>query len=196
MGKRIRQILLAAAVTLCLILVLDLARFFDVVQALGEYLRPTTIMGNFLPQGCATTNETPPPDLMQVVEDQKNLDSLAVQKIVVCRSAHRTGFESRFNGLRFGEATRNQWRPLRQRCCSAQFGRHVIVMAADPTENGSILVQANLIQSRWDYLRLKCGAIKWVYIELGTLLFVVILLLYFCGLLLVRGIRRAIRRWA
>ncbi len=130
---------------------------------------------------------------MQVVENQNNLYGLAVQKIIVCRSAHPLpGFEASFYGLPFGEATRNQWRQLRRGCCSSQFGRHVLVMAADPTEEGSVLVQANLIQSRWDYLRLKWSAVRWPWIEVGITLFVLMAMLFLSGLWLVRAVRHAI----
>lgn len=194
MSRTVKRICLAAITVLYFLLVISLARVFDVAQALREYLRPTTVEGNFLPQGCVITNETPPPDLMEIVKGQKKFYNLALQKVTVCRSARALPeFEVRYPGLTFGEELRNQWRPLGQGCCSCQFGRHIIVMAAQPSENGSVLVQANLIQSRWDYLRLKCNQIKWVWIKVGLAFFVFISLLFFSGLWLAKAIHRALR---
>ena len=126
----------------------------DLPQALGEYVRPTTVEGGFLPKGCIQTNEISPPDLMRIVENQRNLYHLALQKVVVCKSSYRLlGFEARFVGLTFSDD--DPCRPLLKGCCSCQFRRHVVVEVADPSSDGSVLVCANLIQSRWDYLRLK-----------------------------------------
>jgi hypothetical protein len=143
----------ATTATMWVVFVLWAASLLDVPQALGEYLRPTTVEGMYLPQGCIQTNETPPPDLMRTVEEQKSRYHLTLQKVVVCRSARRLpGFERRFIGFPLGEGPCQR---LSEGCCSCQFGRHVTVALANPSEDGSVLVHANLIQSRWDYLRLK-----------------------------------------
>jgi hypothetical protein len=195
MSSRKSRIIIGAIAMLYFINVLVFARVFEVAGALGEYLRPTTVEGNYLPQGCAVANETPAPDLMRIVSNQQNLYGLALQKVVVCRTASSLPtFETRFAGLPFGEELRNRWRPLRQGCCSAQFGRHVIVMVANPTENGSVLVRANLVQSRWDYLQVKCGAVRWVWIRAGTVFFIFMSVLFFSGRWLVGAIRRGFRR--
>jgi hypothetical protein len=153
-SRKARLGLWAIAAIMFAFAVLWAGGLFDAAQALSEYLYPTTVEGMYLPHGCIETNETPPPDLMRIVEAQKNLYHLTLQKTVVCRSARRLlGFEQRFAGLPLGEG--DPCRRLSKGCCSCQFGRHVIVAAADPRENGSVLVHANLVQSRWDYLRLK-----------------------------------------
>ena len=144
----------AVTTTMFVIGVLWAGGLLDVPQALGEYLRPTSVAKTYIPEGCIETRETPPANLMRIVEDQKNLYQLTLQKIVVCRSALRIPqFEQRFPGLPNSEL--DPCRRLSKGCCSCQFGRHVIVEAADPTGTGSVLVGASLIQSRWDYLRLR-----------------------------------------
>ena len=150
--KLIKLAVWATLATPFAVLVLFLFRADRVLQALCEYLRPATVEGNYLPPGCVLTNETPPLGLMKIVEDQKNLYQLTLQKVVVCRKAvGRLGFEQRFKGLPFGPD--DPCRPLYPGCCSCQFQRHVIVIAAEPSGDGSVLVHANLIQSRWDYLQ-------------------------------------------
>jgi hypothetical protein len=179
MRRRAMLGLWAAIATMWFVFVLWAARLLDVPQALVEYLRPTTVEAMYLPQGCIQTNETPPLDLMRIVEDQKNLYDLALQKVVVCRSARRLlGFERRFMGFRFGEG--DPCRPLSKGCCSCQFLRHVIVEVAEPSENGSVLVHADLIQSRWNYLQLKWNnanrpARFWWFPLIGTVLLVLVL---------------------
>jgi hypothetical protein len=154
MSRIVRLGLWATIASLYVIAVLWTGVLLDVPQALGEYLRPTTEESGYMPQGCILTNETPPPDLMRIVENQKEFYHLTLQKVVVCRSTRRLlGFEQRFVGLPFGDE--DLCRPLLKGCCSCQFGRHVVVAAANPTDTGSVLVGASLIQSRWDYLRLK-----------------------------------------
>jgi hypothetical protein len=55
-------------------------------------------------------------------------------------------------GLPFGEKFRKRWRPMPKGCCSCQYRRHVIIVVGEPTETGTIVVGAALIQSRGDYL--------------------------------------------
>src|SRR5947207_4327396 len=112
---------LATDVTLYLIVVLPVLQIGDVpnvVQALADYLHPTTVEGITLPQGCIVTNDAPPPNLMRIMRDQEHLHRLTLQKVVVCKSARRLlGLEQRFAGLPFGEGS--SWRILYGGCCSA-----------------------------------------------------------------------------
>jgi hypothetical protein len=156
MNKMVKLELWAIVAALFGFAVLWIGGLLDVPQALGEYLRPTTIEGMYIPPGCTRTNEAPPPDLMRIVAGQEKLYHLTLQRVVVCRSTLRLlDFEQRHAGLPLGED--DPCRRLPKGCCGCQFQRHVIVMVADPSARGggSVLVHANLIQSRWDYLRLR-----------------------------------------
>jgi hypothetical protein len=198
-ARRAKTGFLAAAVTLFIVLVVPIlwiGRFFDAMQALGEYLRPTTIEGTYLPQGCTQTSETPPSDLMRIVENQESLYHLALQKVVVCRTTYRLlGFEQRFpGGLNLGEE--DPCRPLHRGCCSCQFRRHVIVDVADPSGSGSVLVQAALIQSRWDYLRLNWNNVRpwaWRWCLIVALLLVCARLFFLSGRGLIMATRHVLR---
>jgi hypothetical protein len=190
MKRKAKWGFLAAIVVPFEVALLLLAGSGSVAQALGEYLRPTTVWGNYLPEGCIETNDAPPPDLMQIVKNQRNLYHMSLQKVVVCRSARRLpGFEARSAGLPFGDE--DECRTSNRGCCSCQFGRHFIVMAADPNENGSILLRANLIQSRGDYLRLKYNALQKRVVWSGTLVLICALFVLFSARRLAKAIRHA-----
>jgi hypothetical protein len=148
--------------------ILSAARVPSVFEAAGEYLHPASVVGDYLPRGCILTSEAAPGDLMAVIERQRQLYGLSLQTIVVCRSPQTLpGFEARFVGLPFGD--RDPCRPLLKGCCSCQTGRHVIVMAAERSGNGSVLVRANLIQPRADYLRMKFRDVRSGWIFVGAL---------------------------
>jgi hypothetical protein len=173
MSRKAKLGLWATIAAVLVIAMLWIGRLFDAAQALEEYLRPTTVEMMPLPEGCIQTNEAPPPDLMRIVENQENIYHLTLQKVVVCRSTHRfPAFERRLAGLSLGEGDR--WRPLPRGCCSCRFRRHVIMEVADFSENGSVLVDAALIQRRWDYLQLKWnktrGSWFWLWCLTGTLI--------------------------
>jgi hypothetical protein len=138
-----------------LVVVMWAGRLLDVPGAVADCLRPTAPAGRtYLPQGCTETNEAPPPDLLRIVQNQQYLYGLVLQNMFVCRSAyHMTAFEARPFGLLGLVGAESDCRPLYSGCCSCQIGRHVIVMAGDPSDNGSVIVQANLLQNRWDHLR-------------------------------------------
>jgi hypothetical protein len=123
--------------------------------AVGQSLRPASIDGVYFPRGCVKTTEMPPPDLMRVVEDQEQFYGLALRRLIVCRSSRRLpAFEARHVGLQGIVGEESGCRPLYKGCCSCQVGRHIIVIAADPKDQGSLLMQADLVQSRWDHIRL------------------------------------------
>jgi hypothetical protein len=148
-----------------------------VAEALGEYLYPTTVMAVKLPVGCVMTEGTPPPDLMRIVENQRKLYNLSFQKVTSCMSARSIArLYLRSSALILGEEERQQWRPLDKGCCSRQHRRHIVVEAADFRDTGSTVVQAALIQSRWDYLRLKASEVRgswvWRWCRSGVQIFV------------------------
>jgi hypothetical protein len=195
MGRTSKWTFLMIAVTLYIVLVapvLLIGRLPNAAQAVAEYLRPTTVEGMVLPQGCAVTNEAPPQDLMRIVRDQENLHHLTLQKVVVCRSSRKLlGLEQRFAGLPFGEES--PWRTLYGGCCTAYFRRHVIVEVADPSESGSVVVHAALILGRWDYQRLNWNNVRpWAW----RWCFIVALFLGSARLILLSGraLARAVHR--
>ncbi len=156
--RRVKRGLLVAGFALTILIVAGLwiGGPFGATQALGEYLHPTTVEMMPLPDGCVPTNETPPANLMRIVEHQKNVYHLALQKVIVCRTARKfPHIEPDFTEAAFSKETRKRWLPLYLGCCSYQFRRHVAVVVFDSNESGSIMVEAALIQSRWDYLRLN-----------------------------------------
>src|SRR5690349_3253442 len=84
---------------------------FEVAQALSEYLTSATVETIAIPFGCIETHEKPPADLMQIVENQKKLYNLTLQKVFVCRSPGRYPLlEQRNTGLPFvNKFNNNRW---------------------------------------------------------------------------------------
>ncbi len=125
---------------------------FELLSALWEYVVPTTVEMEPIP-GCAVTKEAPPEDLAQIVQHQMLIYHLSLQKMIVCKSGRKyPALERRFAGLPFGEQFRMRWRPLPDGCCSCQYRRHVVVVAANSGVDGSVVVEAALVQSRSDHL--------------------------------------------
>ena len=118
-----------------------------------------------LPGQCVA-NETPPENLMRIVESQAALYRLSIQKVVVCRTMLRVPpNDPRFGGVLLGRENLRRWLALRPNGCIYQFRRHFAAVVAD--ETGTVVVEAALIQSRWDYLRENwdkmCGSWFWPY---------------------------------
>jgi hypothetical protein len=198
MGRRGKWTFLTTGAAMYIVLVVPvlwIGKFFDPVQALGEYFRPTTVEEMIPPQGCVVVNEAPPPDLMRIVRDQENIYHLALQKVFVCISSRRMlGLEQRFAGLPLGEGS--PWRTLYGGCCSIHFRRHVIVEVADPREGGSVLVHAALIQSRWDYLRLNWNNVRpwaWRWCLIVALFLVCARLIFLSCRGFVKAVHRVLR---
>lgn len=162
------------AATLFVVLTLWAGGLFGVVAALGNCLRPAPKEARWLPPGCVPTNDPTPQGLMRIVEERERLSHATLEKLVVCRSASRlTPLEQRYVGLPFGEQFRMRWGTLTGGCCSCQAGRHILVIAAEASGTGSILVRANLIQSRWVHLcsewnKRRRGAWFWWWLVTGT----------------------------
>jgi len=125
-----------------------------VTQAMGEYLRPTTVKLMPLPSDCVPSEEAPSPEALRIVEYQRSFYRLALQKIVVCRTPRKfPTMEPDFTEQVFDQSTRRRWLPLYVGCCSYQYRRHVAVVIAQQDERGSLISQAALIQSRREFLR-------------------------------------------
>lgn len=129
-----------------------MGRTFRVIQAVGEYLWPTTIKFMPLPSDCIPSNQSPSPEALRIVEYQRSFYQLSLQKIVVCRTPRKfPGTEPDFTDDVFDRNTRGKWLPLYVGCCSYQYRRHVAVVIAQQDERGSLISQAALIQSRRDF---------------------------------------------
>ena len=127
---------------------------FVATQALVELARPQTLKMMPLPVGCIVENELPPPDLMRNVEFQRDFYRLTLQKVVVCRTPYRfPQSEPDFTNAAFGEQTRKLWFPVYVGCCSYVFRRHYAVVVADVNDQGSLIAEAAIVQSRWEYFR-------------------------------------------
>lgn len=201
MAKNAKRGFLSAGVALFLLLVVPvlwIGRFFDSFQAASEYFRPTTVESGFVPRGCAQTGQAPPPDLMHIVESQRDLHHLVLQRVVVCRTPYPLpGFERRLTGFPVGED--DPWWPLHGDCCARQYRRHVIVIAADRDGGGSVLLQAALIQSRWDYLRLDWNRVRpwaWRWCFIVSLFLICARSLFVSGRWLGKTIRQRLGRRA
>jgi len=116
-------------------------------RALGECLRPATVEAIPLPAGCIPTNEAPPARAMAIVETERSHYHLRLQKVLVCRTATRQlpGF--------LVKQVESRWLPLYVGCCGFQFRRHVAVVVACDDGDGSMVVEAALLQNRWEYFR-------------------------------------------
>jgi len=132
---------------------------FGATQALGEYLRPTTV--NVMPlamENCAV-DEPPPAKLMGVVESERTADHLTLQRVTVCTTDHESiQDEAGISQMLSGEY--GGWPPLKAGCCIYQYRRHVAMFFASPSGTGSVIVQADMIQSRWDFLRLNWSKMR------------------------------------
>ncbi len=156
MRRRVKWVLLATALTVLAATVLWISTPYSAKQAVGECFRPTTLKMMPLPDGCVQTDETPPANLMRIVEYQRAFYHLTLQRVVVCRTSRRfPQSEPGFAHAAFSDEIRKRWLPLYVGCCSYQFRRHVTVLVEDADENGSVIVEAALVQSRWLYLRLN-----------------------------------------
>ena len=156
MTRKSQWRLLAATLTTFVAAILWVSEPYGAAQALAECLRPATTKMMPLPEGCIQTSETPPENLMRIVERQRASYGLTLQRVVVCRTARRLSSSGPdLAEAAFSEETRKRWLPLYVGCCSYQFRRHVAVVVADVSENGSLLVEAALVQSRWLYFRLN-----------------------------------------
>ena len=155
------------AISILLFAVLWIGGPFGATQALGEYLRPVSVERTGLVTLCEE-KETPPPDLMRIVEAQRSFYHLTIQQVAVCggfgynKGMIASSAASDFH--RYGV-----WRPLEYGCCTFQFRRHFEVLV--PNEGGTVVVQAVLIQSRWDFLRLNWNKVHeywfWPYAHTG-----------------------------
>ena len=128
-------------------------------QGLGDYLRPTTAKPMPI-WGTCTTKEAPPPGMMQVVESERAFLHLTIEKLSVCRSAFAVGQDDT-DITRFAGDSEGRWLPVAAgRFRYFQYRRHFASAAAGNDGTGPIVVVADLVQSRWDYLRLNWNRLR------------------------------------
>src|ERR1700722_2007229 len=124
------------------------------MQALADLAVPRTLEMMPLPEGCVVANEPPPPNLVRMVEYRRDFYRLTLQKMVVCKTPHRfPQSEPDFTNAAFGEEIREVWLPVYVGCCTCEFRRHFAIVLADVNDKGSLIVEAALVQNRWDYFR-------------------------------------------
>lgn len=141
-----------AAVTFAIALIIR--GQLGITLALSEYLWPTAVELMPLPADCVPANETPSSETLRIMEFQKGFYRLNFQRIAVCRVPRRfPEGEPAFTEQVFDQETRRKWLPLYVGCCSYQYRRHVAVVISQQDKKGSLISQAALIQSRWDFLR-------------------------------------------
>lgn len=123
-------------------------------RALEECFRPNTVKMLPLPAGCVPTGDAVPDNLLRLLEAQRRFYHLQIQEVTVCRTAERfsTGRQDIVRQA-FGEGLLHRWMPLYVGCCSYQFGRHFLVIAANEAVDGSLVLEVALIQNRWEYFR-------------------------------------------
>jgi hypothetical protein len=178
MGRAAKRRLSAVIATVVAAAMIWAGGPFGATQALGEYLRPTTVTAMPVERDCIQTAEPPPEKLMRLVDSYTASGGFTLQQVVVCRSSggfpRADGYarsEAAYASLFFSDETRRWWRPLAPRCCAHQFRRHVTVVVYDARQNGTVIAEAALIQSRWDYLRLNLTRMRsawwWPYPGIG-----------------------------
>src|SRR5689334_6929297 len=117
MSKRAKLALWTIISAMFVIAVIWAGNLFDVPQAVAEYFRPITAVGRFLPQACPPTSGAPPADLLRIVEEQRRLYGLSLERVVVCKSARREPlFELRSTNLRGLANDEDGCRPLYKGC--------------------------------------------------------------------------------
>jgi|HubBroStandDraft_2_1064218.scaffolds.fasta_scaffold00974_3 hypothetical protein len=127
---------------------------FVATQALLDAATPKVLKMMPLPKDCIVADEPPPPGLMRMVEFQRGFYRLTLQKVVVCRTPRQLPqSEPDFTNVAFGEETRRRWLPVYVGCCTYEFRRHFAVVVADVNDQGSLVVEAALVQNRWEYFK-------------------------------------------
>lgn len=121
---------------------------------LGEYLTPTRAIVMPLARDCVADGRQPQSRTAALIQSQAEAYRLTVQSVTVCRSAEaRTGSENDFAKRFFAPEVRERWLLGYVGCCTYAFRRHFAVIVQETAEDGTTVVAATLIQSRWDYIR-------------------------------------------
>ena len=96
---------------------------------------------------------------MRVVEERMKLYSLSIQQVAICRGMLMFSQNQRNELASFYFRREGSWLPLEGVCFTYQFRRHFAVVVSN--EDGSVIVEASLIQSRWDFLRLNWNKMQY-----------------------------------
>jgi hypothetical protein len=135
-------------------------------QALGEYLRPSMTRGLWVVGECSVGARLSP-SVMRAIESYQGQYGVSLLRVTVCKSGYLR------EGLQLGPSSvvrmldpyaRESWKPLEEGRCY-QYRRNFAVVVVD--DEGQAVVEAALIQSRWDYLRLNWNKVltsfSWPY---------------------------------
>ncbi|HEY1483209.1 MAG TPA: hypothetical protein VGF19_10810, partial [Candidatus Acidoferrum sp.] len=125
-----------------------------VALAIGDYLRPTEVVEIPLNVTCVSSIEQPSPRATTIIESQAKLYHLVLQSVAVCRTPQRMSqAEQEFAQAFFSADTRAHWLPTYLGCCTYSFRRHFAIVVAEDSSEGTLVVRASLMQSRWEYLK-------------------------------------------
>lgn len=127
---------------------------FGATQALGECLRPSMTRELWVVGECSV-GALPSPSVMRAIESYQGQYGLSLRRVTVCKSGYpREGLQRDPSSVvrMLDPYARESWKPLEEGRCY-QYRRSFAVVVVD--DDGQAIVEAALIQSRWDYLRLN-----------------------------------------
>jgi hypothetical protein len=99
--------------------------------------------------------DAPSPEVVRVIERYQKLYNLSLQKVVSCNNHNFGQFpqdDPKFAAATFDGLAQRSWQPLEKGRCFQYRRNFAVVVVADC---GETIMEAALIQSRWDYLRLN-----------------------------------------
>ncbi len=157
-GDTTRRVLRIATIAMFGVAALWIGGPFGLTQALGEYLRPSTLMEPEDKDWHCSPSDTPPADLMRLVNEQVTSHHLTLQMVTVCRDERfQILLPSPLIDCDFGQSMTftTFWIRLKRGCNEYQFRRHFTTWIATRGEDGPYVARVTMIQSRWDFLRLN-----------------------------------------
>jgi hypothetical protein len=152
----------AKVVLLCLASVIAIAVLFllftpyRICMFLGlkEYLSLTQVLAIPLPLACSPSDQKPTLGTLALIGSQAAHYHLVLQSTAVCRMVTVQPLdESEFATAFFSLDVRRRWLPSYLGCCTYSFRRHFAVIVVENRDGGTIVVAANLVQNRREYLK-------------------------------------------
>jgi hypothetical protein len=153
MESRPRNLILVVIGIAVIVLLAWFGRSFVAAQSIVDLASPQ-LQTMPLPEDCVAVDETSPASLLRIVEYERDFYHLTLQKVVVCKTPRRLPqSEPDFTNTFFDQETRRRWLPMYVGCCAYEFRRHFAVVVADVNSEGSLVVEAVLVQGRWEHFR-------------------------------------------
>jgi hypothetical protein len=151
----------AKVVLLCLASVIAIAVLFLLFTpyrmcmflGLKEYLSPTQVLAIPLPPACSPSDQKPTLGTLALIGSQAAHYHLVLQSSAVCRMATVQPLNESEFATFFSSDVLQRWLPSYLGCCTYSFRRHFAVVVAENRDGGTLVVAANLVQSRWEYLK-------------------------------------------